>query len=83
MNKHGNKHSSFLFNLEGLSKIKTAAAEQIVALLAAGSRFQGTGWSTGKACKVVRHMTGIGLVKSSIDPYLGLWLFTIALVTDV
>ena len=75
--------SSFMFNMEEVLLLKKVTKEQVLAVLLAGTKFAGTGWSTGKASKKLFQLTGCALVKQTFEPYRDTWLFAIALITDV
>ena len=77
--------SKFMFNMEDALSLKKpeVTKEQVVAILLAGARFQGTGWSTGKASKVLYDLSGVATVKAQIETYRDCWRYTLALLTDV
>ena len=54
-----------------------------MAVLTAGLQFAGTGWTTGRASKMLFDLTGAALVKPTIQPYRDCWLFAVALLTGV
>ena len=73
--------TSFLFNLEDLKRLKELQANLILQLLAAGSRFLGSGWSPERARDKLYALCGCFLQKPQVQPYINIWLCTIALVT--
>ena len=75
--------SSFLFNVNMALKLKEKPKEDILAVLAAGARWSGAGWNTGKASKVLWELSGVGIVRSQIDHYRDCWLYAVALLCQV
>jgi len=78
-----NKWSTFMFNVEEAMQLKKSTKEQIMAVMQAGSKYQGTGWSTGKASKKLYDLSGVAIVKAKIDSYRDCWLYTVSLLTGV
>jgi hypothetical protein len=72
-----------MFNMEQAHLLKQAKAEEIMAILAAGSKFTGTGWSTGRASKALYEICSKALVKATIEPYVQVWLYALAIITGV
>ena len=59
--------ASFMFNMTQVKVLKEKASkDDVLQVLAAGTRFSGTGWSTGKASKAFRKLTGCSVVRSTI-----------------
>ena len=75
--------ASFMFNMDQAQQLKMATAEQVLAVLQAGAGFQGSGWSTGRASRVLYELTGTALVKAHIEPYRDVWLYALALMCGV
>ena len=74
----------FLFNPEQvLALLKDAPAEEVTEVLAAGTRWTGTGWNTTKAAKAVRGLTGIALVSAKFSDYLWSFLYSLSLHAGV
>ena len=73
----------FLFNVELAQTLKDLSAEQAGALLQAGSKWAGSGWSTARAFKQLQATVGVPLVQSSISTYRDSWLFALSLFWDV
>lgn len=57
--------------------------EAASALLAAGQKWQGTGWNTGKASKILYSLTGVPLVKGVWSEYRNAFLYALALFLEV
>ena len=74
------KWGNFMFNLPEALQLQKATPEEILAVLKAGSRFQGTGWSTGKASKTLFQISKVALVKGTFQPYRDVWLYALALI---
>jgi len=78
--------ANFLVNVDQamyLKNKKDMKKEDILAVLMAGQRFTGTGWTTGRASKKLFDLSGVGIVKSSIDCYRDCWLYAVAMLTGV
>ena len=73
----------FLFNVELAQTLKDLIAEQAGALLQAGSKWAGSGWSTARAFTQLQPTVGVPLVQSSISTYRDSWLFALSLFWDV
>jgi hypothetical protein len=73
----------FMFNMTEAMQLKLAKPEEIMAVLAAGSKFAGTSWSTGKASKTLFQHSQVALVKASFTPYRDVWLYVLALMAGV
>ena len=73
----------FLFNIELALRLKEKNKEDVMAVLTAGGRWNGTGWNTGRASKVLWDLSGVGIVKSQIDHYRDCWLYAVALMCQV
>ena len=63
--------------------LKESAVEAIHATLAEGMRWNGAGWNTTKASRVLENATGVGLVGSKLTDYMQAFLFSLALVKEV
>ena len=75
--------TSFMFNVDEALQLRNATKDEVLAVLAAGGKFGGTGWSTGKASRTLFGLSGVAVVKSSVQPYINAWLFAIALITQM
>ena len=74
----------FLFNVPQAMRMKTnATQDQVLAVLLAGQKWNGGGLSTGRASKALYDLSGVGIVKSAIEPYRDCWLYSIALMAGV
>ena len=65
------------------SFLKDATLEVLHATLAAGTRWEGGGWNTTRAARVLADLSGVSLVSSQLSQYLQAFLFSMALVRDV
>jgi len=63
--------------------LKEATVEVLHATLAAGSRWEGGGWNTTRAARVLEELSGVSPVSSQLNQYLQAFLFSLALVSDV
>ena len=70
--------SQFLFNIDMALRLKEKSKEDVMAVLTAGGRWNGTGWNTGRASKVLWDLSGVG-----IDHYRDCWLYAVALMCQV
>jgi hypothetical protein len=75
----------FLFNVDAAMNLKKSVRpkEEVLGILLAGARYQGTGWTTGRASKALYDLSGVGIVKPAIEPYRDCWLYALALLTGV
>ena len=83
------KWCNFLFNTEAALYLREKKAkaelkdEDIVAILAAGQRYTGSGWSTVRASRRLFELSGVGVIKGTIQRYRDCWLYSRALLTDI
>ena len=75
--------AKFMFNMDEAQRLRAANQDEILLVLQAGSKFMGTGWTTGKASKALFQLSGVPLVKASVQPYRDTWLFALALILNV
>ena len=79
----------FLFNVGQAMclKEKKAKAElkddDIIAILVAGRKYTGSGWSTGRASRRLFELSHVGVIRATIAGYRDAWLYSLALLTDV
>ena len=59
--------ASFMFNMDQAKKLREKDKEDILKVLAAGARYTGAGWSTGRASKALYDLSGVGIVKGQIE----------------
>ena len=52
-------------------------------LITSGLQWAGGGWTTTSASRRLYELTGVALVSQQVDDYLGGFLFSLALATDV
>ena len=69
--------SSFLFNIEAVVSLGTPSDP--TAIITAGEKWEGEGWATSRASKVLYEATGVPLVSASVDDYKGSFLYALAL----
>ena len=65
------------------SFLRDASVELVHATLAAGYHWEGGGWNTTRAAKVLEELTAVSLVSSQLAQYSHAFLFSLALVKDV
>ena len=75
--------SHFFFNIDMALRLKEKSKEEVMAVLTAGGRWNGAGWNTGRASKVLWDLSGVGIVRSQIDHYRNCWLYAVALMCQV
>ena len=77
--------SKLFFNLQAVRQLATEVkdADTAATLLAAGSAWDGHGWTTTKAFKKVLEVTGTSMVRSEFDEYRHTFLFALSLLFDV
>ena len=73
----------FLFNVPKALQLKEKDKESVLQVLAAGQRYTGSGWTTGRASRTLYESSGVAIVKASIDSYRDVWLYAVALITGV
>jgi hypothetical protein len=69
--------SSFLFNVEAVVSLGTPSDP--TAIITAGEKWEGEGWTTSRASKVLYETTGVPLVSASVEDYKGSFLYSLAL----
>jgi hypothetical protein len=80
----GERWSDMFFNVEAVCYL-TGKVDPIVGgqLLAAGSSWTGSGWTTGRAARMVHKATGVAMVEEKLEAYLGSFLFSLSVVFAV
>ena len=73
----------FMFNLDLALKVKTSGLENAMAVLAAGLRYAGQGWTTAKASKVLYELTGVPVVRAQLTVYRDIWLLAMSMICEV
>ena len=79
----GQVWSQFLFNIPLGRSLGNLTEEAANAVLAAGHRWNGAGWTTSRASRVLYELIGIPLVSSQVDAYRDSWLFSLSIIWNV
>ena len=75
---------SFLFNLEEARLLKSLMTEERAQVLfQAGTLWNGDGWNSTSASKVLYNLTGVPLVSGEFGHYRDCWMYAIAVYWDV
>ena len=69
--------SSFLLNIQAVRNL--GVPNDPASILAAGEPWNGEGWTTGRAGKVLYEITGVPLVSSNVEDNKGSFLYALAL----
>ena len=75
--------NKFLFNVPAAIALGSLSAEDATLLCQAGHKWQGTGWTTARASKLLHTVSGVPLVAAQISHYRDAWLFALALWFEV
>ena len=75
----------FLFNIDKLVELRASSLDKTLAsaVLAAGQKYGGSGWTTGKASKTLYELSGVAIVKGDFSVYRNAFLFALAILLDV
>ena len=57
--------------------------EAVSLVLSQGQKWNGMGWTTSRASRVVYELTGVPLVSSKVEEYRDAFLFALAMTTNV
>ena len=75
--------ADFLFNTKKLTMLKSASKATLTQILHAGQRYNGFGWSTSTASRVVYELSSVGIVKPSFDVYRNIWLYCLTMMGEL
>ena len=74
----------FLFNIPAAREFVAQVSKEAVSLaLSQGQKWNGMGWTTSRASRVVYELTGVPLVSSKVEEYRDAFLFALAMTTNV
>ena len=69
--------STFFYNIQAVKSLGTP--QEASAIISAGEDWNGHGWTTGRASKVLYEITGVPLVSGNLTEYKGSFLYALAL----
>ena len=81
--------ATFLFNVDQAMYLKERRMKEeikdddIMNIVLAGQRYTGSGWSTGRASRRLHELSGIGVIKGTIQGYRDCWLYSLALLVEL
>ena len=71
--------STFMFNVEAVRGLGQVDGPSASAILTGGQAWQGAGWTTGKASRLLYKATGVPLVSAQFEDCKGIFLYALAL----
>ena len=74
---------SFLYNVEAARSLGPLSHQEAMALLSAGHRWAGGGWTTSRASRALHSLTGIPLIAAEVSSYRDAWLYALSMHFNV
>jgi hypothetical protein len=82
--EHTKSWEDFMFNLDVLALLGQNVDKMMSqAILAAGLKYGGAGWTSGRASRRLYELSQVALVSASWTDYLNCWLFALSLYWDL
>ena len=77
--------STLFFNVEGVCRLVSHSKDPAIGtrLLGAGAKWEGAGWTTGRASRAVYAATGVAMVDEHLKDYLESFLFALSLAYNI
>ena len=69
--------AEFIFNIKQLDVLRNCGEDTVQAVVSAGLRYAGAGWTTSRASKELFNLTGVAIVKKEFAVYRDIWLFAL------
>ena len=81
----GERWSDIFFSVEGVCRLVAHTKDAAIGaqLLGAGVKWEGAGWTTGRASRTVFGATGIAMVEEHLKDYLESFLFALSLAYNI
>jgi hypothetical protein len=74
---------AFLYNIEQVRLLGDVSTENALLVIAGGSKWNGSGWTTSRASQRLHSLTQVPLVTAEFNQYRNAWLYCLSMLWNV